>query len=208
MTAPFMDLIKPHLTGAVESAIQQQLDLAVAYFLKQSLLWKQELGPYDVDGDEPTMSLSLTSPVRRVAFIHGVWFNGVKLRAVNDSKPLALWDTATKPTDFMAELPETLHLKPVPTEFYVDALIIDASVYPDSADDAPAWLGERFEEEIVSGTLARMMLQPDKPYTNTKMAQYHDIMFRNGYNSARRTAMATFQYGGQPWQYPYFAGRR
>ena len=208
MTAPYMDLIKPHLSGALEPAIQQQLDLTVIDFLKQSLLWKEDLGPYDIDVDEASFSLALTGPVRNVAFVHGVWFNGTKLPPMVDREPRGLWATGLAPTHYMVELPETLYFRPVPTTYYVDALYIKASVYPASANDAPAWLGQRYAEQIAAGTLSRMMLQPDKPYTNTKMAMYHSSVFRNGHMSARRAALASFEHGAQPWQFPYFAGNR
>lgn len=61
---------------------------------------------------------------------------------------------------------------------------------------------------ILSGTLARLFMQPAKPYSSPQLAQFHGRTFRSGIASARAIAQAEWTDGGGRWRFPLFAPGR
>lgn len=60
-------------------------------------------------------------------------------------------------------------------------------------------------EQILDGTLAKLLSQQDKPYTNPTLAQYHGRRFRNGISEARDMAQRQMSNSERGWQYPSWA---
>lgn len=60
-------------------------------------------------------------------------------------------------------------------------------------------------ECLLSGTLARLYMQPAKPYSDATAGIAHARMYRSGIASARAQAQAAHVRDGSEWFYPYFA---
>lgn len=60
-------------------------------------------------------------------------------------------------------------------------------------------------EALLHGTLARLMLQPAKPYSDPQSARLYYTVYRKGVAGARAEAQAGHVRDGSSWSYPYFA---
>jgi len=56
-------------------------------------------------------------------------------------------------------------------------------------------LVNKFDENLIDGALAYLYLMPRKPWSDTKLAQYHKAMFINSLPGARAAAADEFQVG-------------
>lgn len=98
----------------------------------------------------------------------------------------------------------------VPTaQDVVDPLLLDVALAPaPGIDDPAAWmpktLYERYYQALLHGTLARMMSQTAKPYSDRTMATYHGRRFRNLMALARHDAVEGGAPAAQPWRFPKF----
>jgi hypothetical protein len=58
---------------------------------------------------------------------------------------------------------------------------------------------------LYNGALARLYMQPAKPYSDMKTGAVYTSMYRRGVASARADAQAAHVREGSSWSYPYFA---
>jgi hypothetical protein len=73
----------------------------------------------------------------------------------------------------------------------------------------PVNLFSNWFETILAGTLARLLMQPSKPWSSPQLAQYQGRMFARGIAEARAIADAEYTDGPGRWRFNYFAnGRR
>ena len=68
--------------------------------------------------------------------------------------------------------------------------------------DMPDWIIEKYYDYISHGLSAKLMTQPNKPYSSPKMAEYHMRKFHEGVGLARTENRHLFNYSGQRWAYP------
>jgi hypothetical protein len=71
--------------------------------------------------------------------------------------------------------------------------------------NVPGWIVERWNEVIFNGLLWRMMMQPNKPYTNTELGVFHGQRWRGGCADARGATLQHNVYDAQNWRFPAFA---
>ena len=72
----------------------------------------------------------------------------------------------------------------------------------------PAWVLNKYQNDIIDGVMGRMMMQPSKPYSNAKLALFHSRAFRSAIAYARQEANRRNVYRGQRWQFPQGFSRR
>jgi hypothetical protein len=73
------------------------------------------------------------------------------------------------------------------------------------ADSVPVVFERYWYEYILDGTLAKLMSQQQKPYTNPVLAQYHGARFRNSIAKARDVAQRQFSNSERGWSFPQWA---
>ena len=66
----------------------------------------------------------------------------------------------------------------------------------------PAWIIQKYQNALLEGLLYRMMLQPNKPYSNPQMAEYHGKRFRAGMSAAAHEKLRGHVFRGQNWRFP------
>jgi hypothetical protein len=68
--------------------------------------------------------------------------------------------------------------------------------------EPPGWAMEKYLKGMASGVICSLMLQPGKPYSSLKGAEYHGRKFNEAVGLARTEVRRMFVYGGQNWQFP------
>jgi hypothetical protein len=78
------------------------------------------------------------------------------------------------------------------------SLPFDKNGFPIVSD----WVLQIYSTGILDGLLGRMMMQPNKSYTNVQAATYHLKRFDGVINQARVAALRQNAFGTQAWVYP------
>jgi hypothetical protein len=72
----------------------------------------------------------------------------------------------------------------------------------DGFTDPPDWVMEKYLRGIVSGVVCALMLQPGKPYSSLKGAEYHGRKFNEAIGLCKTEVRHMFTFGGQRWNFP------
>jgi hypothetical protein len=178
------DLVMPDLPGCPFAAVNSALRQSTIVFCEQSLAWKEEHPPVAVL--PATAEYAFIPPTG--AAVHAVTyaqFNGKEISPHTGEPHFATraWRNQTGTPQYVLGGATSLRLVPEPDT--AGTLTMVVALKPSaSAAGIHEVLFNEYREAIVHGALARLMLSPRKPYTNTQLAQYHQQQF------AIETAMA------------------
>jgi hypothetical protein len=191
----FYDLAAPDVPGCPLAAMDVALRLAAINFCEHSLAWV-----YD-HPDIPVMpniqSYAFAPPAGAV--VHAIIraeFDGRKIgfSPAEADRERSSWRNRTGMPEYMGASTTSLILMPNPSTAGTLTMTVALKPSPDAIgiDDS---IFDEYREVIVHGALARLMLSPKKPYTNTQLAQYHDQLFAiraadAGMRAARRHTRA------------------
>jgi hypothetical protein len=68
--------------------------------------------------------------------------------------------------------------------------------------DMPEWIIDKYYDHLYHGVTGKLMLQPNKPFSSPKLAEYHMRKFNEGVGLARTEVRHMFTYAGQRWAFP------
>jgi hypothetical protein len=88
------------------------------------------------------------------------------------------------------------------------ALTVTDPTTRDGYPDCPAWIINKYGNDLLDGVLGRMMGQQSKPYSKPQLAQYHLRRFMGAISQAKVEAQHQNVYRGQSWRYPQSFSRR
>lgn len=192
MSADFdilINSVRSRLPSALDAVVRLELQNVLKDFLNESSSYVDEL-PISIVAN--TTDYSIDS------------YNGVINRL------MALVDASNQPVPCILVVPTTstpnyvirLRTAPSKSDTYTAyiALTPDPNTSPENS--VPDWVFSRYREGLENGVLTRMMLQPSKPYSNLKLAEYHGHKYRRAISQARNEALHTFKFRGQGWAYP------
>lgn len=194
MATPFdrlMTTIRPHLPGAIDEAIRQELFMTCLQFFKDSDAWQEALDIVLAPGETSADVFPYAGRINRLMSVldDGRGIRGAIMPVIGT---VVLPFPANTQSTYQAVCSITV----------ADPLTRDA--YP----IVPYELVERYTEELMHGILSRMMAQPSKPYTNVSLAQFYMTKFRSGISRAKNANKIGNTAGSQAWTYPQtFANR-
>jgi hypothetical protein len=181
---------RTHLPGATEDVLEMELFNVIDEFCRDAGAW----------GETIELELLEGTSVYPVDWTYG--------------DPLQLYEVAhdTFGTTDAVYDPETrmISFAGIPTAEDVEyPVFLSATMIPVLTDGMELWLPPRlwtqYHQAILSGLLARMMGQPNKPYSNPALAVYHARRFRNFIGQARAFTTSNGEPGGQNWSFPRWA---
>jgi hypothetical protein len=188
----FMDNARVSMPGALDGAIQYAFFNAMTEFCERTNLWYEDvdfLVPTGASmGDTIDVAVSCGRPNRLIWVVDGNNFQ----RKMSMPQPGTLQfglpvDTGSTWTARIALCPTD----PVPTSGSVAG-------FP----NGPDWLLQQYFKGMLSGTMSEMLMQPAKPYSNPKLAEYHMAIFRGAISRGKTEARHQNLYGAQAWKYP------
>jgi hypothetical protein len=197
MASPFdrlMDTIRPHLPGAVDNAIKQELFMTCLDFFKRSGAWQEEI-TFTLKSKRNTGEvMPFSGRIERL-----MWVTTMENRPVMGA---IMPDTANG----VIHMPFTAE---VDTQYKaVLALTVTDPISRDAFPIVPFEIAQKYTEELIDGILSRMMAQPSKPYTNLALGQYHMTKFLGGASRAKNEVLAGSTFGSQRWSFPQTFNRR
>lgn len=196
MATPFdrlMETIRPHLPGALDIAIKQELFMACDDFLNTSDTWRETIDFQSVAGSREAEVMPFAGRILRLISVEqdNVPVRGVVMTDTMQGTILLPFEASTV-GDYKATLSLTV----------TDPTSRDA--YP----IIPYEIVQKYTSVLISGILSRMMAQPAKPYTNLTLAQFHLLKFKGGAARAKNELKTGNTQGSQAWTFPQSFNRR
>lgn len=202
--------IKLRLAGATDPVIITELQAAVREFYLQSNAWREQIGPYNVYANTDLIWLNPVDAYSNVMFVHGAWLElpddggTIQLAALNVRPTDGRTDS--RPTHYSCPDPYVLRLYPMPSEALGTVLWVDATLVPlPDATRLPNMAASHHFEAILEGALARLLLMPNKPWTDPVMGMAYGRSFRRRCIQWRDMSERGYTWEDAPMQFPKFA---
>ena len=81
---------------------------------------------------------------------------------------------------------DIVSLFPVVETAVTGAIVVKCTIRPlKAATGVDSKVAEDYEEQIVNGAIHKLLMMPDKPWSNPKLGMFYGKMFRNGCMTAR-----------------------
>lgn len=182
-----MTSIRPHVPGAIDNAIIQELFMTCRDFLRRSGVWVENI-EFTLEPNQNTATISAVAG--RFERLAQVSINGQPISGARMAGPNAV----------MVPYPPNST-----TTYYASmVMVVSDPLDADSFPIMPVELIERYTEELMFGVLSKMLSQQSKPYTNLSLAQYYQQKFTSSTSRAKNDFRGNYTDGVQNWTYPQF----
>lgn len=189
----FVPLVRISTAACPVSAIVAQLRDAAREFCSGSRIWTHESEPADIVAGEDAYGLHAPSHAE-VCAVLSVRAKGRRLAPLGADQWRALERRAApEPSHFIIMGSGLLRLHPAPEADIPAALIVDAALQPSAASArCPQFLFTRHGAAIAQGAQARLMLIPDRPWSDAKTG----VFLREEFKAAVAAAAIDVERGG------------
>jgi hypothetical protein len=185
-----MDDLQLQLPGALVGAIQQELRNALRDFFIDTNIWLEDVS-FKTKADVISYDITPTTPSTPVRLMQLTNADGLAVRyaTMPEFGTLMLANAPSQPEKWSARV----------------ALTVSGVSDREGNPYFPMWVLDRYYDTVLSGVLARMMVQSAKPYGNQQMAGYHQKQYLRGKAEAKHQGNVANTFGGQRWRFPAFA---
>jgi len=187
-----------HLPGALVGTLKLEIFNAVSTFCREGNVW-QETQNFSTKVGKTTYEIVAENP--------DAYYNKLlNLVAFDPSDPDGEVTTPIAVPAWFDSTTTQLVLKNTPTE--VQRLRGTFAVVPRATDNMDQYPGipeafwDKHHDAIMEGTLARMMAQAAKPYSNERLGIFHGRRFKAATSMAKNDLYNGDIRGGQNWSYP------
>jgi len=199
-----LDYCRVRAPQASQDGIAQCLYEAMLDFFQTTSAWKTAVTfstivntqVYDLVPEGPG------SPIRLV----GVWdLNGIEWAAM---MPLGITIVPSIPPAVSTHpaVPGTIQLiqPPSVSQGMIAQFVMNVALPTDGNNlpEVPDWTLPMYSQEFIEGTLARLLTQPKKPYTDMSSGALYWRQFNDGMAKVRTSVQRANTYGKQAWVYP------
>lgn len=179
----FPDVL-PQVPGCPTPVVRHELRRAAQALLTATRAWHRNLATLPVAAGQSDVSIAPTDPAQQqIVRIESVWLDGQRLEPVTpdelDGATTDNWGSHTgAPARYLQLSPGTITLYPTPVVNAANGLTVRVSLCPsDSATTIPDDLALRYSDEIQTGARARLMLYPNKPWSNPQLGMAYSQAF-------------------------------
>lgn len=190
-----LDEVLPFLAAdpsdpVTEAAIRR----SVIEFFSRSWLWKYLPDPVDLVAGEPVYDLEPPQGGSVVAvmnvIVNGQPIDNKTIEWLDRNVPL--WRTERRASSYFTQVQsDQVILAPVPDTNVTGGITMTLAIAPSATSKSfPAWVvnNVNYLETIVDGALYRLMLMPNKPWTDLKNGADRRLQFNTGVASASELA--------------------
>lgn len=196
----YPDLL-PHLPGCPEPIVDHELRRASQVFFEGSRAWKKTLEAIRVRSGEDTVEIDSGDASINIIRIEQAWYDGKPIdvftpEEMSESFANDWHDHAGTPMAIVQFEPGVVRLYPLPNSNASIGLVVEASVKPSNASKGiPENLRVKFFDSITSGAKARLMIYPNKSWTNFELGMAMGSVFESDINKARLNASLSYGRG-------------
>lgn len=188
------------LPGALDGTMKLEFFAVMNDFFQQTSIWTEDI----VFTANPVSTAPYTNPND---YSYEVIPNGgaiIRLMQVFNSQGSGQAATMDTPGIIV------LRYSPNVTDTYTASVAktVTDPVTSEGYPEFPAWVLNKYGNEILDGLLGRMMGQIAKPYSSPQMALYHIKSFKAGVQRASVESLHGNVYRGQSWTFPQTFARR
>lgn len=189
-----------HLPGTTLVNLQLELFNVMNDFFQGSNVWNEDI-QITVPGQDPAGSVYLLAPSQSAQIDKLLWVF-TKPSDTSMARGSAVAAAMAVPGEL------TLRDQPssVQTFIVTVALTVQNPVDRDGYVMFPAWVLQKYGNDLQEGLIGRMMAQPVKPYTNMQLSVFHMRKFNSAISQARVEWTRNNTYRQQAWRFPGFAG--
>lgn len=196
--ARLMNNLRIALPGALDGAIQLEVFNLFNEFFQETNLWQEKLEftitPANAIGSKIPLTPNAGS-INRLMWVFDA--NNVQRNMAMPIPGELLVLEAANGTEIWTATVANTCTDPVPTSGSLGGFPL-----------CPGWILQKYNNGLMSGILARMMVQPAKPYTNPKLSMMHTSTYRKAVSEGRTEARRMNIYAGQTWRFPQGFGTR
>lgn len=196
----YPDLL-PHLPGCPALIVDHELRRASQVFFEGSRAWKKTLDALPVSAGSELLTLSTGSSELDTVRAEKAWYDGKPIdvlttEELGNSFSDNWHDHTGTPIALVQFEPGVVRLYPIPTEAAVTGLVVEASIKPsDSSTGLPDNLRIKFKEAISTGAKGRLMIYPNKSWSNLELGIAMGSTFDGSVSKARLDASLSFGRG-------------
>lgn len=196
----YSDLM-PHLPGCPAPIVDHELRRASQVFFEGSRAWKKILAAIPVAAGTDSVTLVTGSSDLDIVRAENAWYDGKAIDVLTpeelaDSYPDDWHERTGMPLAIVQFEPGIVRLYPIPEGNSVTGLVVEASIKPsDSASGIPDNLRVKFKEAITSGAKGRLMVYPNKDWTNFDLGMAMGTAFDSAVSNARLNASLSYGRG-------------
>jgi hypothetical protein len=185
-----LDNLRVGLPGATDNAIRFELWNAIVDFCREAWAWRETISvPLTAGQTDYTITPAGTDIVSALEVDHPT------LNVFGSRYKFGLLVLPRTPTS--ADVGEPLYVVAVLSPALDQGADIEALI--------PTDMWSKWHLTLLSGTFARMMAQPAKPWSNPQLAAYHQRKYQSDRAVARRDVATDGVVGAQLWRFPRFA---
>lgn len=175
--------IAPHVPGCPTAIIIHELRRSAQEFFRRTQAWR-EVQFFPVAALQSDVSILPDDKTLDLVRIRTVYFDKKRLVPTTYETLSQLFTdqflshTATYPGEYYALEPGVLNLYPTPINAAVDGLTVMMAVTPgESSTGLPDSIALKYRDTVIAGAKARLMVYPNKPWTNMDMAGVYSQKF-------------------------------
>lgn len=188
-TDRFIKNVRTALPGSLDNVILLEFFNVLDDFFKNTRIWTEDV-TFPVVGGDPVGTIyyiepeSVSSIVNLIKVINPQGF--VQPAAMELPGEVTLFQSPGQDDELTATV----------------ALTVTDPTQNNGYPEFPAWILDKHRTGFYDGVLARMMMQPSKPYTNEKLSVAHYKLFRNAMSLACTEAVHRNVQNAQAWAFP------
>lgn len=177
------------LPGLSSSHAKQVILQATNRFLAMSSVWRLDVYPEILPGN-----IAVLVPPKCALIHHYRDVNWCKHTGTVGAR---YFDTTT---------PYELHMRDTPTDFAVGDLKVTLVLkMARNSEEIPDYILDVHYDAIRAAALARLLMEPAKPYSDTQLGTYYDRKASAGRVEAKDVAERGYGRNEQNWRYPEWA---
>jgi hypothetical protein len=194
----FKDLL-PHVPGCPNILAAHELLRAAQALLVQSRAWQVTQTEVPIDAAQAMETIAVAGA--QLVRIEKAWYDGIRMdiRTTEelDAQFSDDWQIHTgTPKALLQITPGVVQFYPIPDVAATTGLKLRVSLKPsDTATGLPHDIAIKYREPILAGAKARLMVYPNKPWSNDKLAMFNAGIFDNGVGTATIEAARSFGRG-------------
>jgi len=195
----FVPEILQYCHGAPTILVRNTVKGVIIEFCKRTLCLKANPASFYIDADVHTYSLKYDSDRYMTLdiedFRKGETNNGQELepttsKKLDSTQPNWRVTTGTPKAYLLTDDVNTVRVYPIPSADSDDEYFVKAIVCPKKDQtEVPQFLYEKWEDDIQSGALAKLLAMPGASWFNRDLARQFNQDYRRGIKNARKTTL-------------------
>lgn len=175
--------LRPHIPGCPSAVATHELRRAAQAFFKSSRAWQVTLPLVAVTANQSAVTIAFADPLVELVRVEQAWYDGQPMSMTTaddlDAANGSDWNLHTgTPYKLFQLTPGVLRLYPIPTAASTTGLKLRVSQRPsDTATGLDDEMAVKYRDDIHVGAKARLMLYPNKPWSNPSMAGVYASAF-------------------------------